>query len=636
MEKILKKKKNLFKRLFVLAVFCIVIVEVTSIKKLIINILIFSESKGFLFGLKIYDLKRIYNLLREISLVYIFFCVVCFLIYKLALFFLERYFIPESTSLTSFEESLHAYLNRKSDGKSYLVSGEWGSGKTYQVSRFFEKFYRFSSRPIYRVSCFGLDSRSMIIEEIKNQIELNDNSILNWFQFIPIIGKPIFGLLKESYSLQNVPQSAIFIFDDFERITPLGINNGSKNYLYKKNVNLLSSDPFTGKKTIKEFTDINSEFQRVEDSFSRLAKEKSNQSIVSNLQKYNAVTGLINELSENYRMKVIIICNIDILGYDYVDKIFRGKLDCITYNKSVDKWTLKSIFEESIENQVYSNEEQKILINQFAENIVNDFEEVWLSTGDSNLRQVKSVIQGFLDTVILIEQNDSVNEEYLISLFYSMYIVAILRDENSLKNLNSFLIGGNLNFYLILYGKVRASELLSLSKYSSKLKWTGISIAGFWLLNLQRPNNIRELIKYFKDYSYNNLETKLINYEDAKFEKEYILIEHILYVVKLESRDIYGERSATLVEMSSQIQKSVELIFSDNINQNIIIVKKLLTKLDESSGGMYNSTALNKWYEAIFKYSKVENIEENQKESITTIRDYNKYTKSCSSPKEQF
>ena len=82
------------------------------------------------------------------------------------------------------------------------------------------------------------------------------------------------------------------------------------------------------------------------------------------MQKYNIATGLINELIENYNIQVIIICNIDILGYDYVDKVFRGKLDCITYNKSVDENSIESIFKSTFKNQVYSNKDVERLVSK--------------------------------------------------------------------------------------------------------------------------------------------------------------------------------------------------------------------------------------------------------------------------------
>lgn len=51
------------------------------------------------------------------------------------------------------EESLFRYLQEGTAPRCYLVTGEWGSGKTYEIDRFFEKYYKYSNRKIYRISC---------------------------------------------------------------------------------------------------------------------------------------------------------------------------------------------------------------------------------------------------------------------------------------------------------------------------------------------------------------------------------------------------------------------------------------------------------------------------------------------------
>lgn len=156
-------------------------------------------------------------------------------------------------------------------------------------------------------------------------------------------------------------------------------------------------------------------------------------SITDNLQKYNVATGLVNELIENYKIKVIIICNVDILGYSFVDKVFRGKLDCITFNQSINKNSISNIFNSEFNNQVFSNTDDKELISHVLNHLVLDFEKVWSSNGNSNLREIKSVAQAFLDTANIISSKVNLNENYLFSLFYNIYIVKVLRDRKELR-----------------------------------------------------------------------------------------------------------------------------------------------------------------------------------------------------------
>ena len=74
-------------------------------------------------------------------------------------------------------------------------------------------------------------------------------------------------------------------------------------------------------------------------------------------------------------------------------------------------------------------------------------------------------------------------------------MVRVLRDENRLGNLNQFLVGGNLAFFLQLYRNNDLYESLSLSDYFSSLKWTGISMAGFWILNMKKTRKYGYTVK---------------------------------------------------------------------------------------------------------------------------------------------
>lgn len=55
-----------------------------------------------------------------------------------------------------FEQSALRYMREKGSPHCFLVSGEWGSGKTYEVNDFLNKYYLGSNVNTYRVSCFGL------------------------------------------------------------------------------------------------------------------------------------------------------------------------------------------------------------------------------------------------------------------------------------------------------------------------------------------------------------------------------------------------------------------------------------------------------------------------------------------------
>ncbi|MGJ0997415.1 hypothetical protein ACR76W_17655, partial [Enterococcus casseliflavus] len=139
-----------------------------------------------------------------------------------------------------------------------------------------------------------------MLKEIETQIEENDNSFLNWIQYIPIVGLPIFGILKKTYSLQNISSKSIFIFDDFERITPSGIVESSYENQYYERKDVAKSDTgFSRQPEFREFVEINDELKKIQSVFYKVISQRNNEILNFNLQKYNVVTGLINELIES-------------------------------------------------------------------------------------------------------------------------------------------------------------------------------------------------------------------------------------------------------------------------------------------------------------------------------------------------
>lgn len=230
-----------------------------------------------------------------------------------------------------------------------MVAGAWGSGKTYCVNQFFKKYYNFSKTKIYRVSCFGLGTRNEILTEINSVIAGEHNngysSVHKVLRFIPVIGDFLAEIFKKNYNISNVKENSIFVFDDFERVTCCGISSrigtpygySHSSYSYAKR---------------RENPDIYNEFDKIKDAFEQGQKETIGLLDYAYMEKYNAIIGLINELLDHYKMKVIIICNIDMLGHQYFNEIFRGKLNCLVYQKKVDSIQLSSVMSRVMDNHI--------------------------------------------------------------------------------------------------------------------------------------------------------------------------------------------------------------------------------------------------------------------------------------------
>lgn len=617
--KIVSTYGSKLKKIFVTCCALVLITEITMLKKAILNILSFMKDQKLLFGFTVRMFRNFYTVCRNISIVIIFISIAIFIIYYLLRPGLEK--VSKGIPITAFEESLSKYLmdtTGKFSKKGYLVSGEWGSGKTYLVEDFFDRYFRFNKRPIYKISCFGLDTREQVLKEIETQIEENDNSFLNWIQYIPIVGLPIFGILKKTYSLQNISSKSIFIFDDFERITPSGIVESSYENQYYERKDVAKSDTgFSRQPEFREFVEINDELKKIQSVFYKVISQRNNEILNFNLQKYNVVTGLINELIESNNVKVIIICNTDIIGNNYMDKVFRGKLDCITYHKNVERESLVHIFNKSLQNQVFNNKEVNLELSKKITDIVNDFEPIWMFKGTNNLREIKSIFQAFLDTVSELENYIEMNTfENRLSLFYSIYVVSISIERKNIKDYEYFPVGGNLLFYLELYGKSKEVDIIRKSQYCNSIKWFGISLSGYWILNFPKPKNIEIIQRKYLDYPFNLLESQLIDYNavDNLVIKD-VSMEHILFIIKQEAQTRIEDRTPKLDLISQQALNLLPKVLL-NTDDLKLATENFLSSIDDVLGGMFQSEFLNKWLVSIYATTQIKKVENEERSYV--------------------
>ncbi|KFN38616.1 MAG: hypothetical protein JU82_10855 [Sulfuricurvum sp. MLSB] len=125
-------------------------------------------------------------------------------------------------------EFLDYYLNLSEPQYAVLLSGKWGSGKTFFINEFKEK--NKSSYKFIHISLFGLKSKEDIHKQVIFKLfGLQSNTVSKTME---IAGKVIKGILKKyagvNIALSDIPidialkresdQKVIFIFDDLERI----------------------------------------------------------------------------------------------------------------------------------------------------------------------------------------------------------------------------------------------------------------------------------------------------------------------------------------------------------------------------------------------------------------------------------
>lgn len=448
--------------------------------------------------------------------------------------------LKKETGNTRFEEGMFRYLQDTDVSRCFLVTGKWGSGKTYEVKQFFDKYYRYSNTEVYRVSCFGLSSRKDLVEEINQTIEKGDTSfyalMIRVLQFLPVIGAAIEKFLKKSYTYTSVKKGSIFIFDDFERLTSRTIADKHVAHIYHRSPTSRSRASST-----REFDDIKKEFQSVERSFLKVEDFIDQNARREDYDKYIAVTGLINEMIESYGVKVIIVCNSDILGEKFLHDVLRSKLNCAEYRKTITPEIRGSVLKQMLECRVFDDTEKRERITQFLNSAETGLADVMRNEVFKDLRLFRSLLEAFTDTAMLFEK-EALTDGFLYSLFNSIMLTHLCYYGNSVQRLERFVNGANLKFLVFLFfPSTGMPDPVWLSGGGDEMKWVDVSVSGYWILNMSMPDQTSAIWKEWEQYPYSGLEREMLqNAESLESRTEagdYNLLHILFYQKQLEKKD---------------------------------------------------------------------------------------------------
>ena len=517
-----------------------------------------------------------------------------------------------------FEESLFRYLQDSSIPRCFLVTGEWGTGKTYEIEKFLDKYFRHSKRKVYRISCFGLDTRKELVKEISNTIEQNDKSfyalLIKAMQFIPIIGGAMVKFFKKTYGYDSVKKGSIFIFDDFERITSRAIVEEKAPHLYEE-TSFLLSNVTRGRNSISEFKEIEKEFERVGKSFQKMEDFFSYKLERTDIDKYNIAIGLINDIIETYGMKVVIICNSEVLGEKFIHDVLRSKLNCIEYRKIVLPEVRISVIDNCIKNKVLMDDEKQEIIKSFLnENIKYNIDNILFEQQFSNLRLYGNLMEAFITTADLFDKKD-LTKEFMNSLFNSIMVTHLAFYDKTFDKLSIFPSGANIEFLMkLFYGS--SPILIRTQQRIDDVKWVDINVSGYWIFNLSRPYDSERIVEEWRKYQYYETEEKIsINYQELIDATQYDIL-HVFYFQQ--NKDKYDNEEwdyknyvdcalkqydLARIEEVQYIIDIMSQIFQGTINQNFF--EYLFSKLiqghenQEIAGttyihNMYNTYRLNK------------------------------------------
>lgn len=288
------------------------------------------------------------------------------------------------------EIEIYRYLEEKNQ-MGFMVYGEWGVGKTYRVKKCIDKYLRYRNKKYYYISCFGLTSRNAVLNELKNIYSKQDDSIrkkiAECMRVIPVVGELLYSWFQPEYEFKDMKKGSIFIFDDLERVSilldkPKGMQQDNIRNMDLREREVLQYDRYN---------------------------------------KFNIVTGIINELICMYGMKVIIICNKGEL--DQYSKIFSEKLACKMFNiKMNTEELLKRLAQNHIENNISLEEEKVIFLKDFFDKNNSDIYDLWNKTKIENLRFYNGIIIAFVDIINILNQ-ESFNKykEYAKNIFFTIF-----------------------------------------------------------------------------------------------------------------------------------------------------------------------------------------------------------------------
>ena len=306
-------------------------------------------------------------------------------------------------------DEIRAFISQKENNGALLLTGKWGCGKTFLVNQVINKLNQGNDFIAVSISLFGIDSIELLHNEIKNKVffsrgfEETQKKSKNIFSRIRNFSVNATDILGECFSIAKSINKALTIrWQDY-------FNVGQYICCYRKNTK--TTDHTINKKCCnkKEKIVIKKRLVLFFDDFER-----------SKLDRIELM-GVINEYSENRKVKVIIIAD--------EEKIAR---------KKTDENNIKSNREnDNVNDNVNDNDNDTSIINY--ENYFNysEFKEKLISRTlkiePDYTAVIDSIINSYEETVIGYKDFLIVNKD----IIYQLYIES---DSDNFRSVKSFII----------------------------------------------------------------------------------------------------------------------------------------------------------------------------------------------------
>lgn len=476
--------------------------------------------------------------------------VLCYFIEHIQLRIGRNKYIRNLTINNSLLGHLYQYITHD-DIRCFLLFGSWGVGKSYHLEKFINKIKYYNIKPVYRVSCFGISTRESLLRELQNICEAEDKApkkfIVELIHKIPIVGDLFYKLLRSNYELRNIKKGSVFVFDDFERIA--ACEKPSPKPYYKPNV-------FLGHSEKARFIDeIKKEFKNIGSALNNIQDQETTAIEYNILDKFNIVTGLINELIEYYHMRVIVVSNKDKIPTKYFQDTFEQKLTCIKYHLLPPDDIVDKLIKEQMSLYISLNLDKKSFMETFFANTTDDIKKVWGQTNIENMRILANIINSYIDAVEMYDLRYL--EELGASLFYSIFISYYFYETGNFNILTQIKVGENMVAFWKKYSFVvdnHSKLCIESSTNSYQLRWCGCSVSCQWILGYYNYVDIQSIVKDFNSY-------------DSKFESSWVKSGSGINPSKLDDWLIFLKKDyPSNINIALELQKKNKVDFNNYSN----------------------------------------------------------------------
>lgn len=477
----------------------------------------------------------------------------------------------------NLQHELYNYVNANNN-TCFLIDGAWGVGKSWQIKLFIEDLKKTHYRKVYNVSCFGLFSREAITEELVRVCETSDTSFkkkyIDLIHTLPIVGDFLFSILKTNYELASIPRGSIFVFDDFERVANLLFDEES----YDRPVRTSTA------------SELNETFKSVSSRIANIAIKDNAIVATQYADKFSVVIGFINDLIENYGMRVVILANLSLIPYKIIRDTLESKLNCRRFNLYPDETKIAGTIRYLIENDINLDAKKRSAIEEYFQSHTLDIVNTWNSTNLANLRILCSAVTAF---TILIEQNqlDQI-KEFMDDIFISILICHIEYESGNHHVLKLISTGENPLFFGVkrkLFSNyerrtIQIKDYLGVWPNKGNIRWIGYRYACGYIegnYNLIFDSSFFERIT-----GYNNLYGASFLENDGSSHVSPTNIDDFIYEICIKE-DIDLDTYTTLIEnnridfrnfsnaingdyekLKKKIDNIINLISRMNINKN--------------------------------------------------------------------